>query len=97
MLRVIDSLPDADVRKAFEKVLVQSEKLAGTAFAKVGVKGSPDEIEKRRASGLEFEKRVDEVRKGAKDMSRIEALQKARHLYPDEFKAYQEAGGNGSN
>jgi hypothetical protein len=90
MLKVLAKL-DEPLRKAFEAVFVQSEKLAKVAFEKVGNKGS-DDLDKRNKNGIStFEKKIDEIQKGGKNMSRTDAMAKARVEYPTEFAAYQAA------
>jgi len=88
MLKVMDALEEP-LRKAFEAVFTQSEKLAGKAFESVGRGTSPDEIEKARRGATDFKKRIDEIQAANKNMSRSDAMTKARLQYPDEFKAYQ--------
>ena len=82
MLKAIAKM-DEPLRKSFETVLTQSEKLAKTAFETLGTGGGKNEV-----GGADFEKAVSEIRK-RDNCTRAEAMQKARTENPDAFKAYQ--------
>lgn len=89
MLKAIGTMPEA-LRKHFERVLTQSEKIAKAAFATVGVAGSnPEDFAK---SKRDFEAKVAEIAK-RDGLPRHEAMSKARQEDPEGFKAYQ---GNGN-
>jgi hypothetical protein len=83
MLKAIAEIKDEKVRKSFEAVFAQSEALAKNAFETLGSQADPDV--KKRAG--DFEKKVAELEDGGK-VSKVDALRKARQLYPEEFKAY---------
>ena len=85
MLKALAPL-DEKVRKSFEAVLTQSEKLAKAAFEMVGSNGGKD-----NANGQTFEKKISEIRK-RDNSTRTEALAKARDEHPDDFAAYQAEG-----
>lgn len=85
MLKAMVGMPDP-LRKSFEKVFEQSEKLAKTAFETKGF-GKAD-IEGLQSSRQQFESKVSEIKK-RENCSRTEALEKARKEDPDGFKAFQ--------
>lgn len=87
MLKSIGTMPEA-LRKSFEKVLMQSEKLSAQAFGKIGK--SLAEIEDLGKSAKGFEHKVAEIQK-RDSCSRTDALSKARTEDPEGFKAYQSA------
>lgn len=86
VLRAIDALPDEAVRKSMASMLEAGEKAIKAAFDSLGTKDGGD-VEK---SAETFSKRVDDIAK-RDNISKMEAMQKARVEYPDEFKAFQQA------
>lgn len=84
MLKVIAGVKNEKVRKSFEAVFTQSEKLAKAAFEMTGSKGGGDEI----AKGKAFLTKVSEIAK-RDSIPRVAAMTKARHEDPEGFKAYQ--------
>lgn len=81
---------DEPLRKAFEAVFTQSEKLAKNAFEKIGHKGGKDNTPTPLNKAIaDFDSKVTEI--GARDKcTKTEAISKARKEFPDLFKAYQE-------
>lgn len=85
VLKAINDLPEA-VKKTLDTMLKAGEAAIVSAFKSVGHQGG--EIEK--AAGA-FQKKVDDI--AARDgITKTAAMQKARAEFPEEFKAYQEAG-----
>jgi len=98
MLKAMGRL-DPAVRKSFEAVFTQSEKLAKGAFETIGKGSGIDDLNRKsRKPGVPgidaFEKRVEDIHKSIKGISRAEAMTKARTDYPDEFEAYQNRNAN---
>lgn len=91
---ILKALADMDetLRKSFEAVLTQSEKLGKSAFDtlghKGGTKGSAQETFTKAA--IDFENKVSDIASRDK-IGKTAALTKARKQYPDLFKAYQES------
>jgi hypothetical protein len=89
MLQVMSKM-DEPLRKSFETVLTQAEKLAKAGFDKLGHKGGKDDLsDVVKKAARDFESKVTEIRNMEK-CSRNEAAVKARKAHPDLFKAYQE-------
>ncbi len=90
MLKALEKM-DEPLRKSFEAVLNASEKLAKTAFGKIGHNGGEldpeSNIEKTK---LDFEGKVNEIKKRDK-ITKDAAMSKARTEHPQLFKAYQDA------
>lgn len=96
VLKAIAGL-DKTVVEAVEKIFKAAEATSKLAFEKLGHnaggKEEPRTIEKAEQN---FNKRVEDIRKANPKLSRTEALTKARTDFPDDFKAYQEAGNSAS-
>lgn len=90
MLKAMSTM-DEKLRKSFEAVFAQSEKLAKSAFDTVGVStGDSEDVKKARST---FDAKVTEIAK-RDNVGRAAAMAKARTEFPEEFKAYQEVGSN---
>lgn len=85
MLKAIEDLPK-DVRASFEKSMTTANKLAKSAFDRVGVRTG--DVEGMQKSADSFTTKISEIKK-RDSCSRTEALEKARKEDPDGFKAYQ--------
>jgi hypothetical protein len=83
MLKALAPL-DPKVRKSFETVMTQAEKLSKAAFETLGHKGGKTEV------NGDFEKKVAEIRK-RDNCSRVDALSKARTEHPDEYAQFQDS------
>lgn len=80
---------DQDVRDAFEAIMKSTEALVLKAFDSVGHgNGKPESVKKGERV---FLAKVSEVQARDK-ITKHQAMSKAREEFPDEFKAYQEAG-----
>jgi hypothetical protein len=90
MLKALGKMDEA-VQKTFTAALTQAEKLAKSAFDRVGMNGGDMEALKKGAKG--FEDKVSEIRK-RDECTRTEAMERARKEDPDSFKAYQSANSN---
>lgn len=85
VLRAIDKM-DAKPRADLLKMLEVGSKAVDAAFAKIG-----HSSEAVRKSGADFERRVSEI--VARDkVGKSEAMSKARAEFPEEYRAYQDAG-----
>lgn len=81
IVKALDSIADADIRKAaFDSLSIANKAVAG-AFSTLGVTG---EMAKSAAS---FEKRIDEIQK-RDGIKRHEAMTKARAEFPEEYAAF---------
>jgi len=87
MLKAIEKM-DEPLRKSFEAVFAQSEKLAKAAFSTVGT--SSGDSENIKKSKQDFETKVTEIAK-RDNIARAAAMTKARAEHPDLFKAYQDS------
>lgn len=90
MLGVIQKLGDEVVRKAFEKVFEQSEKLAANGFAKIGSSDAGKPSDKIAKAAKDFDSKVSEIKK-RDNCTRTEALAKARKENPELFAQYQDS------
>jgi hypothetical protein len=88
MLKAVSEIKDEAVRKLFDKVFEQSEKLAKNAFGKLGSDNSGTEKDQINKAAHDFTAKVNEI-KGRDKCTQGEALAKARKEHPDLFKAYQ--------
>jgi hypothetical protein len=88
MLKAMADMPEA-IRKSFEKVFEQSEKLAKAGFDKIGSSdsGKPLDPSVKKAT-MDFNAKVSEIKKRDECNSQ-EAMTKARKEYPELFKLYQ--------
>lgn len=92
VLKGLNALPK-ESREAIEatmKAANEASKLAMTRFGVTG--GGTNSISKASEAAIEFEKRVAEIRK-RDNVSHTEALRIARKENPEQFQAYQAAGG----
>lgn len=100
MLKALTTL-DEPVRKSFEAVLQQSEKLAKSGFERVGSRGGKPADESMEKKAQDFESKLNKIRADFPKLSKQDSLKKARQENPDLFKAYQEHGehlaANGGN
>lgn len=85
MLKALSAMEEP-VRKSFEAVFQAAEKLAKTAFDRVGVNAADADDVKKSVKG--FETKVAEIRK-RDNCTRTDALAKARQEDPEGFKAFQ--------
>ena len=88
VLKAIDDMPE-DIRKLFEKVLEQSEKLAKAGFDKIGSAdpGKPMNPSVEKAK-VDFNAKVNDIAK-RDSCDKQTAMSKARKEFPELFKAYQ--------
>ena len=87
MLGAINKM-DESLQKAFRAVFVQAEKLAKAGFGQIGTGGNKKEDQLRKSAN-DFDAKVSEI--AARDnVSKAKAMVKARHEFPELFKAYQE-------
>jgi predicted enzyme involved in methoxymalonyl-ACP biosynthesis len=86
ILKAMSAMPEG-LRKSMEKVMLQSEKLAKSAFERVGTSGGRDPADMQK-SKIDFEKKVAEIAK-RDGVSRVDAMAKARLEDPEAFKAFQ--------
>lgn len=82
VLRAVGKMDEA-ARDSLMKMLAAGGKAISAAFETVG-----HDREAVQKSAQDFNKRIDEVMRDHK-MGRAAAMEKARELYPEEFKAYQ--------
>jgi hypothetical protein len=87
---------DEPLRKSFEKVLEQSEKLAKAGFEKIGHGGGREPAGSGQGREIsktvrDFDAKVNEIKK-RDNCKQTDALAKARKEAPELFKAYQEEG-----
>lgn len=82
LLKSLDSMPE-DVRKTATSLFEAASKTANLAFTRMGSAGG---VNKGKSS--DFEKKVTEIRK-RDTCTRQQAMTKARHEFPDEFRDWQ--------
>ena len=88
MLKTMEGMPEA-IRKSFEKVLEQSEKLAKAGFDTIGSSDPGKNLNPSVAKAkTDFDAKVSEIAK-RDSCSKQDAMSKARKEFPDLFKAYQ--------
>lgn len=82
---------EESVKDTVLKMLEAGDKAISAAYDRVGTRPLRKVV---GAAGdpAAFDKRVDEIKTANKGISHQEATRKAREQYPDDFKAYQEAG-----